>query len=238
MKTQKYFQSNLLYIFVLALLAGACASPDNLVENGNYDQAVAVAVKRLAGKKKKKAKLVRALEEGFAKANQRDLQTADRLKAEGNAANWARINDIYRGIRKRQERVQPLLPLIDQHGLKASFRFVRVDGLERESKEKAAEYYYNYSRELLVEAQSGDKMAARRAYKELDKIDRYYQSYKDKNHLKRLARDLGTSYVHFRMDNNAPVILPVGFQNEIEQLSMRDLNTFWKEISFVQKPGH
>ncbi|MCB9288621.1 MAG: hypothetical protein H6560_15035, partial [Lewinellaceae bacterium] len=57
----------LLAIFALS----SCTSPQKLLESGNYDQAVYLAVKRLSGKKNKKDKYVLALEEAFEKANER-----------------------------------------------------------------------------------------------------------------------------------------------------------------------
>ena len=37
----------------------ACTSPQELVESGNYDQAIEMAVRKLAGKKNKKVKFIK-----------------------------------------------------------------------------------------------------------------------------------------------------------------------------------
>ncbi|MBX2872369.1 MAG: hypothetical protein KTR30_09725, partial [Saprospiraceae bacterium] len=220
-----------------ALILGACASPMKMVETGNYDQAIEIALKRLAGKKQKKVKYVQALEEAFAKITARDMDMADNLKREGQPENWGKINAIYKRIKNRQDKIMPLLPLIDKDGIKANFRFVKIEGLERESREKAAAFLYADARSHLKQAQEGDRMAARRAYDQLEKIGRYYKSYKDKGQLMDLAHDLGTSYVLFEMINNAPVVLPIGFEREMTRMSVNDLNSKWKEYHVRQQAG-
>ena len=232
-------RSNEIVKVVTALLIGlflnACVSPQKLVESGEYDRALLQSVKKLKGSKKKKAKYVAALEEAFEKATKRDMAQAEWLKQENRPENWEKINAIYRGIRERQERVRPLLPLVDQYGLKANFQFVKVDGLERESKEKAAAYLYAHAQELINEAKAGDKYAARKAHSELEKIDQYYSNYKDQRTLLRQARDLGMVNILYKMENRAPVILPRGFKSELERMSVRDLNTKWR--TFYLQPN-
>lgn len=209
------------------LLLTACASPEKLVETGNYDQAINLAIRKLAGKKNKKVKYVQALEEAFAQVTERDMRAADRLKADGNNANWEKVNDIYRRISRRQEAIRPLLPLIDKEGIKASFQFVRVEGLEKESKEKAAAFLYDRAQELIERGKDGDHQAARMAYNELDKISKYYRTYRDREYLMGVAQELGTTYVLVSIENRAPVILPAGFEAEVTRFGVRDLDSKW-----------
>lgn len=224
-------------VILCALILGACASPMKMVETGNYDEAIEIALKRLVGKKKKKVKYVLALEEAFAKITARDMDMAQNLEREGQPENWEKINAIYKRIKNRQDKITPLLPLIDQDGIKANFRFVKVEGLERASREKAAEFLYADARRHLSAAKDGDKLAARKAHRQLEKIGRYYRNYKDKGQLMDLAHDLGTSYVLFEMTNNAPVVLPLGFEREITRMSVNDINSKWKEYHVRQQAG-
>lgn len=237
MKRLPLLQKSTGLIAIVSLVLASCASPMKLVETGNYDQAIELAVKKLAGKKTKKTKYVMALEDAFYKTTTRDMAYADELKKEGRPENWQKINDIYKKIKRRQDRIKPLLPLIDKDGIKAEFRFVKVEGLERESKEKAATFLYEDARRLLTLAKEGDKMAAREAFAQLDKIKRYYTSYRDRSQLMNLAHELGTSYILFEMTNNAPVVLPLGFEREITRISVNDLNSKWKEYHTRQQSG-
>ncbi|MCB0610096.1 MAG: hypothetical protein H6562_09785 [Lewinellaceae bacterium] len=216
----------------------ACTSPQELVESGNYDQAIEMAVRKLAGKKNKKVKYVQALEDAFAKITDQDMRLADRLKSEGRPENWSKINDVYRRIRHRQELIEPLLPLIDKEGIKANFRFVRVDDLELESKEKAAEYQYNLGKQLIAESKTtGDKLVARQAYAELEKISRYYNNYRDRNQLMDQALDLGTTYVVFHMNNRSNTVIPREMEQELLRFGVQDLNSQWRVFHTNPQPG-
>ncbi|MCB9042073.1 MAG: hypothetical protein H6557_36110 [Lewinellaceae bacterium] len=223
--------------FLLLFVLSSCTSPQKLVESGNYDDAVYLAVKRLSGKKNKKEKYVLALEEAFQKATVRDMRLAERLKREGLPENWPKINDAYRRIRNRQERVAPLLPLISKEGIRADFRFVKVDELEYESRQKAADYHYASAQEWLEDARQGDKLAARRAYDELDKIDQYFRDYKDKAALKNTAHQLGTTHVLVKLENRSRSILPAALEQEVRRISVRDLSSFWQAYYTEQARG-
>ncbi|MCR9287243.1 MAG: hypothetical protein NXI23_07675 [Bacteroidetes bacterium] len=224
---------NLLLLFVL--IFAACNSPSKLIEKGNYDQAINLAVEKLRGKKKKKAEFVGALEKAFDRATKRDMREADNLKRDGREENWIAINRIHQKIRKRQSKIDPLIPLYDENGRKAEFRFVRIEELERESKERTAEYYYNRAQDLLKQAENGDKLAAREALNALEKINTYYKNYRDTRQLEKIAFELGTTHILFKMDNNSGSILPRGFESRIKKMSVRDLNSKWKNYYLNSK---
>lgn len=219
----------ILFFLLVGLGLSACTAPQKLVDQGNYDTAIQVAVKKLSGKKIAKEKYVQALEEAFAKANNRDLREAERLKSEGRPENWPKINDHYRRIRQRQNLVTPLLPLVDQHGIKANFRFVKVDEMEYESREKAAEYHYVKAKQLILDAQEGNKLAARKAYDELEAIDAYFSDYKEKGSLKQKAHELGTVHTLIKVENRSGAFMPTGLDREIRQINVTDLNDFWEK---------
>lgn len=238
-KTMATKRSNLPAAAAMMLLFvfSSCTSPQKLVESGDYDQAIITAAKRLSGKKYKKDKYVLALEEAFDKATKRDMRLAERLKREGRPENWAEINDAYRRIRSRQERIAPLLPLISKEGIRANFQFVKVDELEYESRQKAAGYLYAQAQELLEDARRGDKLAARRAYGELDKIGQYFRDYKDKESLKKAARDLGTTHILVRLENRSRSILPAALEQEVRRIGLNGLNSFWQAYYTEQARG-
>ncbi len=221
-----------IFFFGAILLAfcftSSCTSPQKMLDAGNYDTAIRISAKRLTGKKNKKTKHVLTLQEAFAKATERDMRLAERLSRQNRPENWEEINSLYRRVRQRQERVAPLLPLVSKDGIRANFQFVKVDELEFESREKAADYLYDRAQGLLVNARRGDKMAARQAYDELNRIDQYFRDFKDKEQLKRDAHALGTTNVLVRLENNSRTIMPSALENDIRRISVRDLNSFWR----------
>ncbi len=225
--------NNLKSVFLSAmtlLLASACTSPEKLIERGDFDQAVALSAKKLSGKKKKKEKYVKAAEEAFRRATNSDMRNAKMLEAEGRPENWVEINRIYNKIKKRQELIEPLLPLIDVDGYKADFRFVKIDGLIHESKEKAANFYYIEGKRLLAQAEQGDKIAARESFEQFARIGQYFRNYKDERRLMDRAHELGVVYVLFKMENNSRSILPRDFEREIKRISVSDMESQWREV--------
>lgn len=218
------------FALVSLLFLGACASPEKLLERGNYEGAISASLKKLSGKKNKKTKHVKALEAAFEKATHYDMREIQVLQKENRSENWVEINKIHRRIQRRQSLIEPLLPLYASDGYKADFKFVRVEELELDSKKKAADHYYSEGKRYLAEAERGDKESARKAYENFEDIQRYYKSYKDEDRLMKRAKELGTVYVLFKMENDSRTILPRDFEKEIKRISVRDLNSTWRTV--------
>lgn len=225
-----------LYAIILIFSFQSCVSIDRLVESGDYDRAIQLAQKRLTGKERKNPKLVLAAEEAFAKVTARELREIDRLKGSRDEAAWGRINALYRNIRKRQDALRPLLPLTDKNGYTATFNFVDIDREEQESRRNAADYHYNEATRFLRLAERGDKPAARKAHKELEETQRYFRNYKDVVALQRRAHELGISHILVRVENDAPVILPVGFERRLREIDVSNLSSFWQQYHVEANP--
>jgi len=228
----------LIPLFSVALLLTACHTAQKYVESGDYDSAIDLSIRKLKGKPKKKLEFVQGLELSFRKAQARDLARIEQLKAENRPELWERIHDIHLGIRSRQNKVTPLTPLVAKNGYRAQFQFLDIVSMERQSREKAAEYLYDQSVSLLDRAEKGDKMAARNAYSQLlDLQKRYYGNYRDKDALLAKARDLGTSYIVFDVKNQSGKLLPPGFAARLMTFDKQGLDSEWREYSFEEKPG-
>lgn len=219
----------LFYLAVSLFAFQSCVSAEKLVDTGNYDQAIELAKRKLSGKQRKNPKLVRAAEEAFAKITVRDLREIDRLKASNREDAWGKINAITRRMRKRQDALSPLLPLTDKHGYTATFQFAQVDGLEEESRDKAAAYHYASAKDLLIQAEGGNKAAARSAYRELEETLRYFRNYRDVAALKQYAHELGMTHILVRVENKAPVVAPTAFERRLREINVADLNNFWQQ---------
>jgi hypothetical protein len=224
-------------VMLIATLAGGCASVDKMVETGNYDQAIYLAQKRLSGKQNKNPKLVRALEIAFNKAVQRDMDIAQRLQEDGAHTDWGRVYGLYSGIQGRQEALAPLLPLIDKQGYKASFRFVKVDELVRNSRDNAAAQRYDQALALLKQAENGDHLAARSAYRKLEEVNEYVKNYRNTAELQRKAHTLGTTYILVEVRNEANIVAPKAFEQRLQQLNPADFNSFWQEYHLQPATG-
>lgn len=225
MKKQPFFFQLLMLSLITSFLA--CTAPAKLVETGNYDEAIDLTIKRISGKKKK-AEYVQALEDAFAKAMNQDLRHIDMLKSEKRPENWDAIFNLYERIDARQARIEPLLPLIDENGYEATFKFIRVAPLQTEAKENAANYHYQEGLEQLNVARKGDKLAARRAFAAFAAIDKYYSDFRDKQQLQQEAHQLGITHVLIQTSNESLASLPPEFERELLSFSVGDLNERWK----------
>jgi hypothetical protein len=225
-------------LFLFAFLLSSCHTAQKYVESGDYDSAIDFCIRKLKGKPKKKLEYVQGLELAFRKAQARDLATIQQLKAEGRPELWERIHQINLDIKARQNKVAPLTPLVAKNGHRAQFQFVEIAAMERESREKAAEYLYDQSVTLIERGEKGDKLAARKAHGLLlDLQKRYYPNYRDKEVLLAKARDYGTSYVVFEVKNNSGKMLPRGFAERLLAFDKQGLDTEWQEFTFEAKPG-
>lgn len=220
----------------LMFIITSCASVNKIIESGDYDAGIALLIRKIKGKKKKKAKYVEALEYAFQKATARDMSAINALKREGRGDNLQRIYDIQKQMKRRQANIEPLLPLYADNGIKAEFKFVRVDDMLSDTKKEGAEFQYEKGLRIMKDARRGDKEAARQAYREFEKIENYYRTYKDKDKLMAEALDLGRVYISFKMNNEARVVLPADFEREILQMSVGDINTRWKEFHTKENP--
>ena len=226
----------LLPLLLLSMLA-SCKGPTELIEQGNYDRAVELTLKKLRGKKKKKEKYVRGLEEAFNRATQRDMAQISRLRNSGQPEHWEKIYTLFRQIERRQARVRPLLPLVDKDGYQANFSFVKTTDAVAEAKREMVAHFYDQARSYLAQAERGDKVAARSAHAQLAKIDRYYKVYKDKEALKRRAGVAGVSHVLVEIGNRSGVLLSERLESELLRFGVSDLDSRWQRYYLEQLPA-
>ena len=195
-----------LFPAILILLSGvffSCHSTIKLTESGDYDGAIDLCIRNLRGKSPKKLKYVQALELAFSKAQERDTDAIASLKSGDRGENWIRINEIHQDIRRRQDKIKPLLPLSAETGYQAKFDLMDISTMENESRMKAADYLYSRAEALIEKGEKGNKLAAREACDVLNDLSRrYYRSeYREKDALMKRARELGTSYVLVELKN-------------------------------------
>lgn len=227
----------ILYTLTTIILLSSCQSINKAVERGDYEKAIQIAKKQIQGDKNKSTKKIKLLEEAYAKALKRDLDKVKFLTDENRPENHDRIFDIYTDVKYRQEALLPLLPLVGKDGYRAEFKFIKIDGLIKETSERAAAYHYELANKYLAKAEKGDKWAARKAYTQLDQVNRHFRHYNDLESLKEKALFLGTTRIMVRSENRSLVAMPVGFQEALLALNVRSLNDQWTEY-FTVEPSY
>ncbi len=217
-----------LYILLSFLIIVACGKKitQNAIASGDYDQAIATATQSLRSNKDKKSKkpYVFMLEEAFAKAVERDLATLEYLKKEKNSANSEQIYELYFNLQQRQELIKPLLPLYLSENRTARFDFSNYTTQLVQSKKELVNYLYVNAMRLSMSTKKED---ARKAYDDLNFIEKLQPDFKDLASLKDKALQKGTDYVLVKIENQTNMIIPQQLQNQLLDFSTYGLDEFW-----------
>jgi hypothetical protein len=194
------------------------------MKSGNYDAAIRKSIKKLTHKKQNDKEII-VLEQSYQKANDQDRERIDFLKKEGRPDNWDQIFAVYSKMAQRQENLKPLLPLhIAAQNRDAHFDIVNYSDEIIQAKKNATEYFYVHALSLL---DKNNKTDARKAYGELQRVKSFSSNYKDVDKELIRAKDMGISYVLFKMKNTTGVPLPPSFEDELTKISLSELNSEW-----------
>lgn len=226
----------LLALMAVFLLSYCGPSVQTMKDTGDYDGAINRSLDKLIGKGKKSPKHVADLESAFNKANADDLDRASRMKT-GGSTIWTRVHSVYSGIDRRQEKVRPLVPLVDKDGREARLNFVNVGPMLNEAAGKAAAQLYEEGTRLLDQGRRGNKEAARGAWDAFESISRYQINYKDTQRLQQEAADLGTLYITVEMKNESGAFLPRGFNERLLAIQTSDMDDRWRVFDANRQAG-
>lgn len=219
----------LLLLFSILLFITSCGVKQtrNLLTSGNYDEAIENAVSNLRSNKDKKGNqdYVYLLEEAFAKAKERDLNSLNLLTQDKNPVNLEKIYNTYIQLNNRQEIIKPLLPLkLLKEGKNAKFPFDNYNKQIIESKDALSKYLYANSQALL---KSPDKSDIRKAYDDLDYLNQINPNYQNTLQLMDQALNKGRYYVNVALRNQSNMIIPVALQNDLLDFNTLGLNDKW-----------
>lgn len=232
------FMKQILYTCCILILASACGNVQKMIDRGDYDQAIDYSVRKLSGNKKRNKEMVLALEYAFKKAQEKDLDTEVALRGSQDEEKWSRIYALHERIARRQNKLEPFIPLTAEDGYLARFHFVNIEELKKESKKNTADFHYQSALLLIDEAKRNeDKAAAQQAYKQLQEIDPLFSSYKDKEALKKVAVNLGITHYLVKIKNNTLSIIPENVEREMLSIGLEQLNTIWKSYDVKNNPS-
>lgn len=208
---------------ILVILLAACNVTKRYYIRGEYDRAIARAVKKIK-KDPSNEKEVYYLEKSYTAANQRDNERLRLLKLEGKPENWDDILEIYQQLKRRQSLVQPVLPLKYKNKV-IQFDYIDYDKDIIVAKQNAAEYWYARGKQLLS---SNNRFKAREAYQYFRNVKYYFETYQDVDNLMALAEQKGTTKVGLLFENNTIYKLPPSFKDELFNLGLEKLERPWK----------
>lgn len=222
----------LFYTLVLIAAFSSCRSVEKMVEKGEYERAFNYSISKLQGEKNKKTEYIKALEKAYFKLNSASAREIERLNAPAKPENWSKVLHLYHSMEDRQERLEPLLPLVSEDRYKATFDFKNYKNEISNAEENTCLYYYNNASELMEQTErTGDKVYAREAYDDLRKIDTYNRNYKDTDKLKERALKLGLNRIYVDIFNDLRDFQSNNIEQELRNLPVARLNDVWNEYS-------
>ncbi len=164
--------NKILYVIAITLTIFSCASSTSLLQDGNYDRAIDVSVKKLI-KKPSKTKEIEILDRAFHLANDYNNDAIKTLKSSSRNDQWDKILNHLYNLRNRQNLVKRVPSKVLQ---KIRFREVDYNEAISVARHNVAEYLYAHGSKLL---QQKERKSARQAYNEFHKVKQLFPDYKD-----------------------------------------------------------
>ena len=213
-------------IFLSVLIScGGRKQIEKALYAGNYDQAIANALKKLNNNKDKKRKqqFTIMLEDAYVKAVKRDLSDINRFKADGNPEHYKTIYEIYTNLDARQEAIKPVLPL--RIGSKnIQFNFDDYTKAIIDYRYKVSDYLADKGLDLL---DTGNKHNAKKAYTIFKYIERINPNFEDVRQLMTEAHQKGTDFILVSIENQTQQVIPRRLEDDLLNFDTYGLNNFW-----------
>ncbi|GAB5400043.1 MAG: hypothetical protein Aureis2KO_16280 [Aureisphaera sp.] len=201
---------------------------------GNYDQAIYLAVKKLKkGKISSKNDVhIVLLQEAFDKAVDNDERRIKFLEKDNQPSNSKEIFFRYLDLEERQNLLRPLLPLTNSEGKQARFKLMDYSGDIIEAKENYIAYSYDEAAQYLNRNTTLDARTAYHIYCEIEELQ---ENYRDVRRLKEESRFLGTDFVHVELRNRSGQIIPGRLERDLLDFNTYDLDDFWTQYHEKQR---
>lgn len=212
------------FIFILFIILSGCSSSKKQLQKGNYDAAIAKAVKQLR-KDRSDVKQIDILDRSYKVANDQDNERIRFLKMEGKPNNWDEIYLVYKALNDRQALVRTVTPL-DWNGKSLDYPYIDYMPDMVNAKRKAADFYYAHGIELM---KNDLKDSYRQAYTEFVTAKDYIGDYEGIDSKIQEAKYLGMSRVYVSIQNNSIIKFPKEFEQDLLALDLPNLNSEWVE---------
>jgi hypothetical protein len=125
-----------------------------------------------------------------------------------------------------------LLPVYYSNGNKADIELFNLSAALEESRQNAAQSYYDQGLKLL---NSGNKSSIRQSLDYFNASKKFYINYKDVNELMQQALDKGKNYVLLLVEKNPTLMLPLSFEQSILDNVKLTQNEQWVNINYRRK---
>ena len=116
----------------------------------------------------------------------------------------------------------------------AKFSFSNYSNEIINSKQKLSSYLYDNSKALLL---TKNKSNARKAFDDLDYLNRINPNYKDANKFMAEAREKGTDYVLVSLQNDTNQLIPARLQSDLMDFNTYGLDQKWTFFDNSKQKG-
>lgn len=226
------------FIIIGFIVLNACNSSkkvEKTISKGDYDHAIEIAVKKLSKNKdhKKKQKYILLLEDAYAKAVDKNYDDLKRFELDSNPAIIEQIYNTYVALDNRQELIKPILPLqILNEDREANFVLMDYSYKLSSSKKTLSDYLYANAKKLLTTNTIED---ARKAYNDLEYLNKINPNFKDVNQLLEDAHFKGTNFVFVTLKNQTNQIIPMRLEDDLLNFDAYGLDKFWTVFHSVKE---
>lgn len=207
----------LIPLFIIISFLASCASSSKELATGDYDAAIRKSAKKIK-KNPSKFEEVDIFNDAYRMANKRDNAEINRLKQQGNPANWGKIYNLYLKLKKHQDIALSLPPV------GVEFQEIDYTADINVAKTNAAEYAYAKGNELLAKS---DRMEARKAYNYYNEAKSYITDFKDIDTKLIEAKKAGMTNIFFRIEDKAEIKVPEKMMQEIQSIDVNELDKGW-----------
>lgn len=217
----------ILYILI-PLLLFSCQSIKKSFESRDYDS----VIYQFTQKKKVSDEEINMFEKAYKAALERDKERITNLKRINNGDKWEEIFDLYTQINTRQNNVMRVLPVYYTNGTKAEIEIFGLSAALEESRQNAAQSYYDQGLKLL---NSGVKSSIRQSLDYFSASKKFYINYKDVNELMEQALIKGKNYVLLLVEKNPTLMVPPYFEQSILDNVKLTQKDDWVNIDYRKK---
>ncbi len=219
-------KKNHILLLFLSLMLMSCHTIKRSFEHRDYDSVVDQFLKL----EHYEDDDLKYFEQAYKSVLARDKEKIDNLKTlNSDGSKWEQIFDLYTLISKRQNDLLRLLPLHYSDGNKAEIEVFNMSyGLE-ESRQNAAEVYYEQGLKLL---RSGLKSNIRQSVDYFTASKKFYINYKDVNELIAEARIKGTNFALIVVDYPTGLQFPPDFATGILSSISINNTSEWLKIHY------
>ncbi len=218
-------RTTIILLFTALLLVGCNSVKQNqrLLSQGNYDQAIELAIRKLSNDRdsKKSKEHIRLMEQAYKKVVSEDKRRIDFLKKDPSPEKVEQLYNLYVRLERRQQRIRPLLPLGN-----ANFKMVNYTDEIIDAKKDLADYLFQQGND---ELNRNTILSARNAFNYFSELKGLQSNYLGLDEKLEEAKFNGTDFVRVSLDNQTGQIIPARLEQELLDFNTYDLDDFWTE---------